>query len=105
MVEFDEGNHNLAGIADEDFKAAGESSAPTEESDPEINLDKSLDDDEILDEPSVVDKLGEKQDVYHEKGKVTKEILTIGSSKKKPRMGFLVKVKYTAFFYDKTIFD
>ena len=71
----DEGMTNLAGIADEDFKAAGESSAPTEESDPE--KDKSLDSDEILDDPATVDVLGEKQDVSHEPGKVTKEILEV----------------------------
>ena len=50
-------------------------SAPTEESDPE--KDKSLDSDEILDDPATVDVLGEKQDVSHEPGKVTKEILEV----------------------------
>ena len=55
----DEGMTNLAGIADEDFKAAGESSAPTEESEPE-KLEKSFDSDEMLDDPATVDVLGEK---------------------------------------------
>ena len=67
---------NLAGIADEDFKAVGESSAPTEESAPE-NPDKSFDSDAILDDPATVDVLGEKKDVSHEPGKVTKEIVEV----------------------------
>ena len=67
---------NLAGIADEDFRAAGESSAPTEEGQPD-NPDKSFDSDAILDDPATVDVLGEKKDVSHEPGKVTKEILEV----------------------------
>ena len=46
------GMTNLAGIADEDFKAAGESSAPTEESAPEDPNNKSFDSDAILDDPA-----------------------------------------------------
>ena len=76
MVDADEGMTNLAGIADEDFKAAGESSAPTEESAPELP-DKSFDSDEILDDPATIDVLGEKKDVSHEPGKVTKEIVEV----------------------------
>ena len=95
---------NLAGIADEDFKDAGLSSAPTEESGEEEEL-KSLDDEELLDEPSVVDVLNEKTECYHEQGKVTKEILELGEGKRKPMMGWLCKVKYIAYFYDKVIFD
>lgn len=67
---------NLKGIADEDFKAAGESSAPTEESAPD-NGEKSIDSDDILDDPASIDVLGEKKDVSHEPGKVTKEILEV----------------------------
>ena len=67
---------NLAGIADEDFKAAGESSAPTEDSELERD-DKSFDSDAMLDDPSTIDVLGEKTDVSHEPGKVTKEILEV----------------------------
>ena len=70
------GMTNLAGIADEDFKAAGESSAPTEESAPE-NAEISFDEDAILDDPATIDVIGEKKDVSHEPGKVTKEILEV----------------------------
>ena len=66
----------MAGIADEDFKAAGESSAPTEESPAEL-AEKSIDSDEILDEPATIDVIGEKKDVSHEPGKVTKEIIEV----------------------------
>ena len=68
---------NLGAIADEDFKAAGESSAPTEESQPENPADKSFDSDAILDDPATVDVIGEKVDVSHEPGKVTKEIIEV----------------------------
>ena len=74
------GMTGLAGIADEDFKAAGESSAPTTESEPEINGDKSFDSDEMLDDPSTIDVVGEKKDVSHEPGKVTKEIIEVGDA-------------------------
>ena len=70
---------NLAGIADEDFKAAGESSAPTSEDEPE-KLEKSFDSNEILDDPTEIDVLNEKKDVSHEPGKVTKEILEVSFS-------------------------
>ena len=70
------GMTNLAGIADEDFKEAGQSSAPTEESEPE-NPDKSFDSDAMLDDPATVDVIGEKQDVSYEPGKVTKEIIEV----------------------------
>ena len=69
------GMTNLAGIADEDFKEEGMSSAPTEESKSEDEAaGKEFDSDEILDDESI-DVLGEKQDVSQEKGKVTKEIV------------------------------
>ena len=76
----DGGMTNLAGIADEDFKNAGESSAPTEESDPELPANKSFDSDEILDDPAQVDVIGEKKDVSHEPGKVTKEIIEVSGA-------------------------
>lgn len=66
---------NLAGIADEDFKEAGMSSAPTEESKSEDG-GPAFDSDEILDDESI-DVVGEKLDVSHEKGKVTKEIIEV----------------------------
>lgn len=73
-----DGMTNLAGIADEDFKECGEdSSAPTEDSPEENPLNKSIDSDEILDEPAEIDVIGEKKDVSHEPGKVTKEILEV----------------------------
>ena len=75
-----DGMTNLAGIADEDFKEAGESSQPTEESaeeQPELN--KSFDSDEMLDDPETIDVLGEKKDVSHEPGKVTKEIIEVST--------------------------
>ena len=80
MVEAMDGMTNLAGIADEDFKEAGESSQPTEESaeeQPELN--KSFDSDEMLDDPETIDVLGEKKDVSHEPGKVTKEIIKVST--------------------------
>lgn len=101
----DGGMTNLAGIADEDFKAVGESSAPTEESAPENPNDKSFDSDAILDDPASIDVLGEKKDVSHEPGKVTKEIIEMGEGKRKPMLGWLCKIKYIAYFYDKNIFD
>ena len=58
-----------------------------------------------MDKPEDVDKIGEKTDCYHEAGKVTKEILDMGEGKRKPMMGWLCKIKYTAYFYDKIIFD
>ena len=67
---------NLQGIADEDFKEAGLSSAPTEESKSEDEGGEKFDSDEILDDERT-DVVGEKQDVSHEKGKVTKEILEV----------------------------
>ena len=69
------GMTNLAGIADEDFKEAGMSSAPTEESKSEDEAG-GFDSDEILDDESI-DVVGEKQDVSQEKGKVTKEIIEV----------------------------
>lgn len=97
---------NLAGIADEDFKEAGLSSAPTSESNENDEEIKSQDqDEELLDEPSVIDVLNEKTECYHETGKVTKEIIELGEGKHKPMMGWLCKVKYVAYFYDKVIFD
>ena len=74
------GMTNLGGIADEDFKEAGQSSAPTEESEPE-NPDKSFDSDAMLDDPATVDVIGEKQDVSYEPGKVTKEIIEVNFAK------------------------
>ena len=68
---------NLAGIADEDFKACGQSSAPTESSQSEEGPE--IDSDEILDDPASVDVLGEKKDVSHEPGKVTKEIIEVSN--------------------------
>ena len=67
----------MAGIADEDFRPVGESSAPTEESAQENAAEKSFDSDAMLDEPAQVDVLGEKKDVSHEPGKVTKEIIEV----------------------------
>lgn len=72
-----DGMTNLAGIADEDFKAEGESSAPTEESKSDFGPD--IDSDEILDDPATIDVLGEKKDVSHEPGKVTKEIIEVST--------------------------
>jgi len=95
---------NLAGIADEDFREAGMSSAPTEESKSEDGKDPGFDSDEILDDESI-DVVGEKLDVSHEKGKVTKEIIELGEGKKKPMLGHLCQIKYRAYFYDKLIFD
>ena len=92
-------------FADEDYRNAGESSAPTTESAPEEEEKKSFDSDEMVDEPAEVDVIGEKTDCYHEDGKVTKEILEMGEGKKKPMMGWLCKIKYIAYFYDKIIFD
>ena len=67
----------LAGIADEDFKEAGISSAPTEESKSEDeNAGVEYDSDDILDDESI-DVLNEKIDVSNEKGKVTKEIVQV----------------------------
>merc|ERR1712060_450467 len=80
------------------------SSAPTEESKSEDEND-AIDSDEILDLPTQCDVIGEKVDVSHEPGKVTKEIITIGDTKAKPNFGWLCKIKYVAYFYDKTIFD
>ena len=77
----------MAGIADEDFKAEGESSAPTGESEPDM-LNKSFDSDEMLDDPATIDVLGEKKDVSHEPGKVTKEIIEV-SSRLFPALAFL----------------
>ena len=71
------GMSGLPGIADDDFKAAGESSAPTTESEPEVADNKSWDSDEMLDDPSSIDVVGEKKDVSHEPGKVTKEIIEV----------------------------
>jgi len=70
---------NLAGIADEDFKDAGMSSAPTEESKSDGGPD--FDSDEMLDDEQM-DTVGVKQDVSHEPGKVTKEILKVRNFQK-----------------------
>ena len=59
MIEQEENYTNLAGIADEDFKAEGESSAPTGESEPE-NLNKSFNSEDMLDDPATCDVIGEK---------------------------------------------
>ena len=103
MEEY-KGFGNLQGIADEDFKEAGNSSAPTTEDKPSED-EKSFDSDAMVDEPAEVDVIGEKTDCYHEDGKVTKEIIEMGEGKKKPMMGWLCKIKYIAYFYDKIIFD
>ena len=105
MEEY-KGFGNLNGIADEDFKAEGESSAPTTDySGAEDNDKKSFDSDELVNEAAEVDEIGVKTDCYHEEGKVTKEIVEMGEGKVKPMMGWLCKIKYIAYFYDKTIFD
>lgn len=70
-----DGMTNLAGIADEDFKAEGMSSAQTTES--KSDFGPEIDSDEILDDPATIDVLGEKKDVSHEPGKVTKEIVEV----------------------------
>ena len=75
MGQEEGGMTNFAGIADEDFKEAGMSSAPTEESKSEDEAG-GFDSDEILDDESI-DVVGEKQDVSQEKGKVTKEIIEV----------------------------
>ena len=36
---------------------------------------------------------------------MTKEIVVMGEGKRKPLMGWLCKIKYTAYFFDKIIFD
>ena len=58
-----------------------------------------------MDGPAEVDELGVKTDCVHEEGKITREIITIGEGKQKPQMGWLCKIKYIAYFYDKQIFD
>ena len=36
---------------------------------------------------------------------MTKEILEVGTGRVKPKLGYLVRIKYLAYFYDKEIFD
>jgi hypothetical protein len=52
-----------------------------------------------------VDEVGTTSDCYHNQGKVTKEILRVGTSKTKPSLGSLCRISYVAYFYDKQIFD
>ena len=96
---------NFGAFEDEDYRAAGESSAPTEESGPEEEEKKSFDSDALVDEPEEIDQIGVKTDCVHEDGKITKEIVTMGEGKSKPQMGWLCRIKYIAYFYDKEIFD
>jgi len=105
-MEEHKGFGGLGGIADDDFKAAGDSSAPTTDySRDDEEERKSFDSDAMLDDPAEVDVIGEKTDCYHEDGKITKEIVVMGDGKTKPRMGWLCKIKYIAYFYDKLIFE
>ena len=89
---------NFGAFEDEDYRNAGESSAPTEESGPEEEEKKSFDSDALVDEPEEIDQIGVKTDCVHEDGKITKEIVTIGEGKPKPQMGWLCKIKYIAYF-------
>lgn len=58
-----------------------------------------------LDSAATIDKVGDVADCYHGSGKVTKEILQVGTSKDKPILGSLCRIKYIAYFYDKELFD
>ena len=75
---------NFGAFEDEDYRNAGESSAPTEESAPDEEEKKSFDSDALVDEPEEIDQIGVKTDCVHEDGKITKEIVTIGEGKGKP---------------------
>lgn len=59
----------------------------------------------MLDPAEVMDKVGDSSDCFHSQGKVTKEILRVGTGVDKPRLGALCRVSYIAYFYDKEIFD
>jgi hypothetical protein len=53
----------------------------------------------------VCDKIGDIRDCFHEQGKVIKEILEVGTGIDKPKMGYLCRIKFLAYYFDKEIFD
>jgi hypothetical protein len=59
-----------------------------------------------LDDPGdVCDSIGDTSDCFNEQGKVLKEILEVGSGIDKPKMGYLCRIRYIAYYFDKEIFD
>lgn len=69
-------------------------------------MKEAFDSDQLVDEASVIDKVGDVLDCYQQShGKVTKEIVEVGTGKEKPVLGSLCRIKYIAYFYDKEMFD
>jgi len=68
-------------------------------------LDDEFDPDELLDPGEVCDKIGDIRDCFHDQGKVIKEILEVGSGTEKPKMGYLCRIRFIAYYFDKEIFE
>ena len=92
------------GIADEDFKEAGSSSAPTKDSEPDAEDFQS---DDLVDEPTELE--GDKTECGASgqvaPGSVVKEIVELGTGFNRPRLSHLCKISFVAYFYDHTVFD
>ena len=83
----------LRGLADEDFKEAGSSSAPTKDSEPDA---EDFNSDDLVDEPTQLE--GDKAECGNPgqlpPGSIVKEIVEVGTGFNKPRLAHLCKISF-----------